>query len=300
MLIPRSLYREDEEEKNNASIEWSAVESALSKTKSDVMEIFDCCHSGLLCVPAEQRSFTRGFDVLTACAHDQKTPGPGKHSFTTALIWALKQLTCKEGFPASRLHAKIQKYPDFDARRSPQLYNARFDSSGEFLHIAPMPKQGEEASGPFRSERNEEAEKEQMLDLRFHYRGEITDADLKHLAKALKNKLLHFRQVKAHRVSLLGKYNMATYKLTRESKVMMVGKTWSDLVRRKSSAAARPSISTHAGALMMSTADENSTETDENMVAGPLLQLSPETSDPDDAARAWSRKRHRSDRVRSL
>lgn len=238
-LICNSQFTDDESEKRFASIEWSSVELILSKTKSDVLEIFDCCHAGLLCAQAEYRSFTRSFEILTACAHHQRTPAPGPRSFTTALIRALKELVCKEGFSTEQLHSKLKEYDVFDVDRDPQLYQSRFqppagfDLTPDSLHIAPIPQSGEESSGTFRTDRNKEVEREELLHLRFHYRHEISDADLVQLTRVLKNQVVNSKRIKAHRISALGKYNIATYDLTTRNMMKRFGNTWMTKMRQR-------------------------------------------------------------------
>lgn len=227
LLTICSKTSSSEKENKDTSIEWSLVEGVLSKTKADVLEIFDCCHAGLLCAPAEQtRSLTRSFEILTACAHNQRTPTPGPHSFTTALVWALKELARSEGFFTNQLNAKIREYPDFSRNQQPQLFPSRFDPSGDYLHMAPVSGLRQQPSGTTRSKRNEEVEKEQMLDLRFHYKGEISGADLEHLTNALKVGVLRRADIKAHRVTALGRYNFATYDLRRRNMMKHVSATW--------------------------------------------------------------------------
>ncbi|KAF2162489.1 hypothetical protein M409DRAFT_27112 [Zasmidium cellare ATCC 36951] len=241
-------YTEDESEKKFASIEWSSVELVLSKTKSDVLEIFDCCHAGLLCTQAEFRSFTRCFEILAACAHNQRTPAPGPNSFTTALIRALKELACREGFSTDQLYSKLKEYDVFDNTRMPELYQSRFLPPSGFeiapdpLHLAPISKSGNDTSGTFRSDRNKEVENEQLLHLRFHYRTEVSDADLEQLARVLNNQVVNSKRIKAHRVTALGKYNIATYDLTTRNMMKRFGTTWMTRARQKSNAFQRPEI----------------------------------------------------------
>lgn len=240
LLTSFSRSTNNEKENKDISIEWSLVEGVLSKTKSDVLEIFDCCHAGLLCAPAERtRSLTRCFEVLTACAHNETTPFPGPHSFTTALIWALKELARNEGFFTNQLSAKIKEYPDFSRHQRPQLYPSRFDPSGDYLHMAPISGLRKQPSGTTRSKRNEEVEKEQMLDLRFHYKGEISSADLEHLTNALKGGVLRRTEIKAHRVTALGRYNFATYDLRRRNMMRHFSATWIEKAKRRNDKARR-------------------------------------------------------------
>ena len=116
---------EDEEEKTaaaaeDASIDWSAIETPLAKTRGNVLVILDCCCAGLVCQSPSLRMRSgrrrRGkFLYVAACKADQRTPSGGPTSFTTAMIWALGKLAGEAecGFTVRRLVKTLMAYEHF-------------------------------------------------------------------------------------------------------------------------------------------------------------------------------------------
>src|SRR5438034_4531070 len=92
------------------SIAWHSAETIIADTDVDVLVIFDCCHAGSLCRPYRSRH-GRCFEFLAACTADKKTRKPGPDSFTSALIWALKELVEKPFFSSTELQHMITKAP---------------------------------------------------------------------------------------------------------------------------------------------------------------------------------------------
>lgn len=202
------------------------MEGVLKKTKSDVLEIFDCCHAGLLCAPYKFRgSSTRCFDILAACSREERTPEPGPYSFTKALTWALRRLSKQKGFSTLDLYNRIHDAPKFDGKRQPQVYGGRFESHSEYLWLAPIPESGQEGPGITPQQRDEEVKQETMVDIRYHYEGEVNTDDLKALTKAIKN-MLKSPNVRASRVTAIGKYDRDSFRLDREARVKAVLTAW--------------------------------------------------------------------------
>lgn len=102
---------EEHEKIGDVSLAWHEVERTLSRTKSDVLVIFDCCHAGLLC-RAAWRGLSRCYQYIGACETNQQTRRAGPNSFTTAMTWALKQLadTHKQGFPVTELVKSVMEH----------------------------------------------------------------------------------------------------------------------------------------------------------------------------------------------
>lgn len=267
LLTVCSKWAIDEHEKKYHSIDWENVEGVLKKTRSDVIEIFDCCHAGRLCTPA--RNITRCFEVLTACDPKSRTPAPGPHSFTQAMTWALKDLKSKEGFTTTDLHAHICKAPDFSRNQVPMLFGRRFEAhNNENIYIAPMPKPGEQHAGPFRAEVEQDVKHEEMLDLRFHFAKAISEKDLIAIAKALK-KIRCSHNLRFTRVSAIGKYKLANYNLAWRSRAQHATARWKEHARRKSSTTnrARPTMTTRA-----STAATAGSSRDNSLVESPTIE----------------------------
>ena len=115
----RSLHTE---EKDVHEVIWSSAEQNIKDTRGDVLLIFDCCHAAEL--EKSNRGFKRrAFEYLAATSAKSTTRAPGKHSFTSALIWSLEKLAAKgEGFTTSKLICTISNdAPDFPKDQEPRL-----------------------------------------------------------------------------------------------------------------------------------------------------------------------------------
>ena len=116
-LSGKPIYHEDT--MVAASIEWHEVERTLVATLSDVLVIFDCCRAGLLCKSAQDglENNDRIFQCLGACESDQRTRSSGDRSFTTAMIWALKELAKESSFPSDKAREKDRSARGVPAQR---------------------------------------------------------------------------------------------------------------------------------------------------------------------------------------
>lgn len=209
------------------------------------------------------------------------------------------------------MHSKWKEYDVFSVERDPQLYQSRFqppsgfDLAPDSLHIAPIPTSGQETSGTFRSDRNKEVEKEELLHLRFHYRNEISDADLEQLTRVLKNQVVNSKRIKAHRVSALGKYNIATYDLTTRNMMKRFGNTWMTKMRRRGASlqqsAPDSDIDDLASPSGAAKADENALGLPAGpSVSAPSRPATPLLLTPGPSEHGGSRRRLRSDREQSI
>jgi hypothetical protein len=98
---------------------WEGCEAVLHHVEGDVLVIFDCCDAGSL---ADLRSSGRAFEYLGACKERRYTWGPGKHSFTSALTWALKELRSEPSFTSEDLRSMITTHQHFPRDQSPVLF----------------------------------------------------------------------------------------------------------------------------------------------------------------------------------
>lgn len=203
----------DDTQKQDYTIEWVDVERVLAKTKSDVFVIFDCCHAGLLCRPANRGS-DRCFQYMGACSPYQRTKRAGRASFTTAMIWALERLSSKPGFPSSELLMTITEAPNFPRDQYPELYGGRFEPSAEYIYIAPTPLPNESIQVPLGRYRNvpaeEEKKQQEYLDLRFHFDSPISREALVRTADTLKRQM-KIKKLECRRVTFRGKYSAAEW-----------------------------------------------------------------------------------------
>jgi hypothetical protein len=134
-LSGKPIY--DTEKKIAASFEWHEVERTLAETLSDVLVIFDCCQAGLICKSAEDSpaTDTRIFQYLGACESEQLTESRGPGSFTSAIIWALKELAEESSFPITKLVHKVQAHKDFPPDQRPVLFGSRFHPASEIISL---------------------------------------------------------------------------------------------------------------------------------------------------------------------
>ncbi|TGO09607.1 hypothetical protein BTUL_0160g00240 [Botrytis tulipae] len=88
---------------SHASVRWSAIQSVFEESKSDVLYLLDCCSA-----PGAAPSDGPGV-IETIAASDFETwaPGPGRHSFTNALLHVLDDWMHRPSFSAAMLHSEI-------------------------------------------------------------------------------------------------------------------------------------------------------------------------------------------------
>ena len=111
---------------------WEVSETILHHVKGDVLVIFDCCDAGSL---AKLRSAGRAFEYLGACEKNKYTHTPGNESFTSALTWALKEMSSEPPFTTDRLVSKIKEHEGFPRAQNPILF-PRWDFMPEHIWIS--------------------------------------------------------------------------------------------------------------------------------------------------------------------
>ncbi|GME48565.1 hypothetical protein GTA08_BOTSDO01707 [Neofusicoccum parvum] len=179
-------------------IAWHRAEDNIRNTLADVLVIFDCCYAGAL---QDFRSSGHSFEFLGACGRDQLTPGPGKQSFTSALIWALRdsELRGKDGFDSAELRKTLMSAPDFRSgehyrSQTPMLFH-RQRPNEDHVWVAPTKQPGEDVpvspNKPLPHYR--ENGPMEYLDLRFRFSKEQTEAQVEELAKALSQFVRQYR-----------------------------------------------------------------------------------------------------------
>jgi hypothetical protein len=163
--------------KKDTYIMWEAAEKILHGIESDVLVILDCCDAGYL----HARGTSPSFDYLVACAESKKTHGPGDNSFTSALIWALKELKLDAPFSTEELKDKIRSYQHFPNRQEPVVFS-RWKHITEPICLAPIESdilstrlRGSSAVSPLRSEECS------YVELRFFFDKALTVDDAKQI-----------------------------------------------------------------------------------------------------------------------
>lgn len=105
---------------------WSAIQTLLERSISDVMILLDCCAGAASATFPTGKSIT---ETISASSWDAIAPDPGRYSFTNALIEVLEEWR-QRTFSAAMLHAEILarlKHPrpilingkHFEARSTP-------------------------------------------------------------------------------------------------------------------------------------------------------------------------------------
>ena len=190
-----------QKQKARNTIMWKEAERTIDECDADVLLIFDCCHAGLI----GRSSAPKRFETLAACTADTRTHIPGKTSFTTALIWALRELRAradKPFFPSSELRTTIMRCPDIPKHQIPQL-NERIPN---LQHIVMAPfAPGNKSLATLTQDQKEtvQAVKTSYIDLRFHF-DDCDEEKIIDVAKLLRKYMLD-DQVPAQRIDFLGK-----------------------------------------------------------------------------------------------
>ncbi|KAF9732659.1 hypothetical protein PMIN01_09517 [Paraphaeosphaeria minitans] len=134
-LISEPARRGDAPLPKGTFIMWERAEHILQEFKHDHLVILDCCDAGFL----SNRGPRHAFEYLVACEGKKRTNEPGKHSFTTALIWALKKLKSEAPFTMLELKDRIERYEDFPTEQKPLVF-ARADHIAGPISFAPVAK----------------------------------------------------------------------------------------------------------------------------------------------------------------
>lgn len=187
------------------SIAWNSAETLLGIRKGDVFAIFDCCDAGSLC-------HTRGllrFEVLGACCYQQTTRPPGPGSFTSALIWALRQLkdSPKGWFSSVQLRHKIKSHKDFPKDQIPHLSHRELESAG-LDHIVLSPLNSDRSPLDQQKQHVSSRIDRHFVDLRFHFEGNVSDEALINLAENVRP-LVKQQRVRATHVTFVSKRSIA-------------------------------------------------------------------------------------------
>lgn len=224
----------DTKAKIAASFEWHEVERTLAETLSDVLVIFDCCNAGLLCKSAlaSRANDTRTFQYLGACESEQQTRRAGKHSFTSAVIWALEGLAEEASFPITKLVQKIEAHKDFPHdKQRPVLFGGRFNPVSEIICLAPMqPPKPEERLNTTVNDTSEVANGDTSKPSRGLPRG-ITGADTVERASTIVNDI--HEDINEDKNAGLPKPNHHLSRDVRESDSIEGVKALEDFVRNK-------------------------------------------------------------------
>lgn len=202
----------DDDAERDMCIEWNDIESSvLTKTKADVLVIFDCCYAGVLCRPAF-RGPRRTFQYVAACKAWQRTKSAGPESFTSAMIWALRNLAYLKESTVGKFVDTLMEHESFPRdTQEAVVYGIRFGLVDEDIWISETQTKGAGDSGVsstdleqrISSVRNDGRPTADILDLRFDFSEPATKSNIEDTARALKKLLLANEDLRFHRITLL-------------------------------------------------------------------------------------------------
>lgn len=154
---------------------WEETERILLPVQGDVLVIFDCCDTGAL---KSLRSYGRAFEYFGACGEGKYTHGPGENSFTSALVWALRELQHTASFTTTELCAKLSSHKKFPKSQEPFLSH-RHGYMEEPIWISSMrkPKRLGVNSQKRSSEPEFRDDECDYVDLRVTFSRHLTDDD---------------------------------------------------------------------------------------------------------------------------
>ena len=94
-------------EKGGPTVEWHIAQRLLFAAFGDVLLLLDCCNASL--VLKGNKEYGK-FELLAACANDNKTPYPGGTSFSHLLERELRDYA-KTGVTVSTLASRLREHP---------------------------------------------------------------------------------------------------------------------------------------------------------------------------------------------
>ena len=179
------------------TVVWNITENNLHEIQSDVLQVFDCCFAGFL---GTRGGSQQSFEYLAATGADDTTASPGDTSFTSALIWALKELakdrTCR--FTTVHLLEMIQKAPNFPEDQKPVLSKRRETSANERIILHKVGSSvGSNLNGNGTVQRN--TPHHDVVTLKFVFNTRPTEQDIRNLGMDL-NHVVRQHQLHVNRI----------------------------------------------------------------------------------------------------
>jgi len=175
---------------------WNNIDNMFEHIKADMLEIFDCCYAGDL-GRNQQAWGMRCSEFLGATSSQSTTMVPGKHSFTSALIWALETLAREqERFTVSGLSRKIREAPDFPSDQVPVHFDRGMHSI-ERIVLAPLSEKSQ-ANPPSPNDLSRSSP-QGLLSLNFVFEAPPTVQDIEKLGNAL-NRVMYKNQMPVSRI----------------------------------------------------------------------------------------------------
>ncbi|OCL06342.1 hypothetical protein AOQ84DRAFT_411318 [Glonium stellatum] len=127
----------------------NAERPLLEDSECDILAILDCCFASNIQKHGQEMQ-PRNYEVLTASGYNRVTAGPGKNSFTTALIASLEDLLKENGgnhFDTRQLCEKINLRPE--RLHNPSHVWSRLKTYDRPITLAPRNLSTDSVTGAF-------------------------------------------------------------------------------------------------------------------------------------------------------
>ncbi|KAF2093526.1 hypothetical protein NA57DRAFT_81458 [Rhizodiscina lignyota] len=221
-------------------IVWNEAEKQLHNQRADILLIFDCCDAGAL---RQRGDYT--FEFLGACEANKKTPFPGHESFTTALVWALRNLAEEgTGFATPKLKSEIKKHGKFQG--DPVLFyrGENANPSGPHVWIERMPQgsgsNNQTPTRPFPDLIVDSQESWDWMEFRLWFDRAQKHEDVKNLAQGYNQLVTEHGQDLGLRLVSLVKSSLPPGQVSNDLKIFV--DNWRQYKRRASSASQIPQL----------------------------------------------------------
>ncbi|KAL0473489.1 hypothetical protein QR685DRAFT_516969 [Neurospora intermedia] len=145
---------------NSPWLQWSAIQTLLERSPSDVLILLDCCAGAASATFSSGQSIT---ETISASTWDAIAPNPGRYSFTNALIEVLQEWRHKT-FSAAMLHAEILarlKHPrpvlingkHFESRSTPVHFMMTSNHKAPSIEIGRLVPDSRRSLSPYQQQR---------------------------------------------------------------------------------------------------------------------------------------------------
>jgi len=196
----RRTSQRTQDKKHRDRIAWSGAESCIKGLYADVLVIFDCCAAGGF-GGHQARSPNPNFEFIAACGVKERTRHPSKHSFTSALMWSLKELRDQSPFTSIAMVDKIKTYEHLPAEQTPMLLRRDQYADG-VVWLAPLKRgEGPEPEDIAKSEHRDP--RHEYIDLRFNFYRRVELEDASNLARQLSQLVNNEKTFAAKHITLL-------------------------------------------------------------------------------------------------
>jgi hypothetical protein len=199
--------------------------------KTDVFLIFDCCYAGRISAPDTRQAFSpRNFEFLAASVG--LTQGPGEHSFTSALLYALETLSGDaDGFTTHKLFSTVRRAPNFPKGQTPVWEEPGAYSSRKLL-LAPLPDTSIDTSSVPRIDTEKEKHNAKFgLCLQLTFDNLPAANEMEKMCQGLKS-MLHNKELNAKQINWKGMHRSNESMYDIPASAYFAANKWVNVTRR--------------------------------------------------------------------